>query len=281
MHRHCGTNTMSTHDQNSTSHKQSNKRAQLDHLLLDADFFDKPKPRALIFKFGPIAQLYLIRLYAALSRATNAEISLDAALGVAWELRIEEQATAIINFCLEQEMLIKTQSGLLSSKRVADDQERLYQTREKWRGKQERIRGVSPETYQVTPRVTPRVTLPKSVNTDLLNTEDLNTEDLKENSQPPETEVLTLPNDLDTPKVRAALKLYCAKYLEKFKTPFDQILLDAALMNYNGPDELARDLAGSVGWKKIRDCSNYQNQNNGPPKKETNFDRNMKILQES
>jgi len=180
---------MSTQIKNSTSEQQIKKRAQLDHLLLDADFFDKPKPRALIFKFGPISQLFLIRIYATLSRATNAEISLDTALGIAWELRIEEQAKSIIDFCIDQEMLLISSTGLITATRVIQDQERLYQTREKWKDRQGKSRVVVTRDTTVTPPETlivstdlSRVTLSKSVNTEILNTEDLNNK--KENSQP-------------------------------------------------------------------------------------------------
>lgn len=143
-------------------------RVQLKHLLIDVDFFDKPKARALLHKFGPIAQLYLVRLYAALARATKATISIDAALGVAWELRIEKEALEILEYCIKEEMLERS-SDHISNSRVASDQEALHKKQERWRKSKEK--NVVSESI---PRGTSEEGARKSENTELLNTEDLN-----------------------------------------------------------------------------------------------------------
>jgi hypothetical protein len=164
----------------STTPHPKRKRDQLSHLLIDVDFLDKPKVKALLHRFGPLAQFYLIKIYMALSRATDAEMSIDAAKGLAWEIRLEDEADAILECLLEQEMLHSPRAGIISSERVAKDQEALAESRERWRAKKgaaasppsprlpRRFPGDSPETPPPIPRK-------------CVKSEDLNNEDLKTN----------------------------------------------------------------------------------------------------
>lgn len=248
-------------------------RAQLDHVLLDVDFFDKPKARALLFKFGPLAQLYLIKLYAALSRATNAIISQDAALGIAWELRIESGALEILDFCISEEMLERVEGGI-SSARVAEDQEKLANARERWR----KSKGVHEDSTE-----NPRGTgVEGARKCELLNTEDLNTEDLKSKKETVSFENVVIPDTFDRVATVEAVTRW-AEYVEsRFKKRFYDTHFQALLARYaTKPGELVPDIHHSISsdWANIRSAPK-----DDPPKsfqRKTNFERNMEILGKS
>lgn len=257
---------MSTSPQNNIPTQQSKKRVQLKHALFDINFFAKETIAELGEDKGELAQLYLIKILMMMSGATDAEISRSAALSLRGSLS-KEAAIDILDYCTDpiRSILYITRPGFLSNSRVEADQESIAAKQDKWRTEKRKARDTL-RTFDGHSTDKARK-VSETVNTELLNTEDLNTEVNKENCRPPETEVLTLPDDLETPKVRAALKLYSTKYQEKFKVPFDQILLEATAMRYSGrPDDFANDLAGSVGWKNVRDCSHFNAQPRGDPK---------------
>jgi hypothetical protein len=239
-------------------------RAQLDHLLLDVDYFDKPKVKAAIFKFGPIAALLLIRVDCLLSRATNALIPRDAARGAAYELRIDSDlADKILDFAISTEML-QGDSENLTSARVAEDQEKLFRTREKWREKNEKKKSNSGVPIESTNGNTP---IP--VNTEQLNTEDL--KDLKKDSQPFEEidpDRIMLPPQLNTPEFRSALKPWVLK-CRKNGRPLDQITFEAQIHPFvNEPKRLIKALIFSTGLSQcfnlIEAKSAFTNERNQP-----------------
>lgn len=207
-------------------------RAQLDHLLLDADFFDKPKAKALLHRFGPVAQLFLVRLYLSLSRATNAEISKDAALGIAWEVRLEGQAEEILAYLVQEGMLQITEGGDFTAQRVVEDQEKLAEARAKWRAK----KGPTYELPQGTSLTSQGIPLgkpppsqgkpPESVKSEDLNTEDL---DLKK--------TVTLPNPLQWSAEELATLERWRAYQATRGNDLDQIQLEAifSAWNYDRP----------------------------------------------
>ena len=74
--------------------------AQLDYALIDVDFFDKPKVKGLIFKFGNDGALFLLRSILLLSRSTNGECVIDALYGLGYEMRIEiDEVDKILAYC--------------------------------------------------------------------------------------------------------------------------------------------------------------------------------------
>ncbi len=187
------------------------KRDQLDYVQFDVDFFDKPKIQAVMYLGGCEAVCFLIRLYMALGRSTNAEMSKRQALGVAYSLRIEDElANKIITHCIAEGMLLGSgeENGLdeiISAKRIAEDQENIAQKREIWREKENKRKkreSISKDSLE-------------SLNTEDLNTEDLNTLEKKggqgEEKQFEWIDSLPIPKNLDETRTKKALKAW-AKY---------------------------------------------------------------------
>lgn len=159
--------------EDNTSKKEC-KSVQLKHLLLDVDFFDKPKIKALTFRFGKSAGLWLIQTYLQMSRATNGLVDNDLLLGLAAELGIAD-GTELVSYCLQKGLINKKADGF-SNVRVDEDQEALAERQENWRN-QKRSRKDSLENPSGILQESPR-----SVNvqtTEDLNIEDLNIEDLE------------------------------------------------------------------------------------------------------
>lgn len=151
-------------------------RAKLKHLLIDVDFLNNPKVRALA-KFGKISQLCLIDLYLSMSRATDARIDPDCVYAIISEYGLSQE---FIDYCIAKGLIIK-EGGFFTNSRVIEDQERLGVTQDKWREKNGKKR-VTPELPQSKERVTP-----DSLNvqgSEVLNTEELNI-DIKNKSQIP------------------------------------------------------------------------------------------------
>jgi hypothetical protein len=231
-------------------------RAQLDHLLIDVDFLDKPKVKALLHRFGPLAQFYLIKIYMALSRATDAEMSIDAAKGLAWEIRLENQADAILEYLLEQEMLHSPRAGFISSERVVKDQEALAESREKWRAKKggavsppspripRRFPGDSPETPPPIP--------PESVKSEDLNNEDLKTKE--DTPAKPPVSAAALGWQADELEV---LQRWC-EYRRRKRLQLDEIQLEALVAQW------AHDRRGFIRSANYAITNGHRNLNPQP-----------------
>lgn len=119
-------------------HTQKPGRAQLKHLLLDVNFKDKPKVIELEAVHSPLARLLYIDIQATMSAATNARISKRVPLVLGARIGLSpEQVNTIIEYCIQNEMLIE-EDEQLTSKRVIEDQEKLYKDQERWRQNREK-----------------------------------------------------------------------------------------------------------------------------------------------
>lgn len=157
-----------------TDNNSKPARVQLDHLLLDVDFFSKPTILAFQFKFGDLAVLSLVKVLCSISRATNANIDPD----VAYALGLSKEA---LEYCIEKKILV-TERGLISNTRAIEDQEKLCRAQESWK----KSKGRHKDSNSIPNGI--HVEIHRSLNTEILNTEDLN-KDL-ENSRPiPQPEI--------------------------------------------------------------------------------------------
>lgn len=161
------------------------KKAQLSHALIDVDLCDKPKIKSLTYKFGPLAQLYLIRLIMMMSRATDALIDDDAALCVAQELGMTN-GFDVLDYLVANE-LIQRVNGKLTQIRVIQDQQKLQKQRDEWRDRQARIREMSRNKNE---DVTRDIPVTGGRIRELLNTEVLNTESSSKEIAKPERNLL-------------------------------------------------------------------------------------------
>lgn len=164
------------------------KRAQLKHLLLDVNFKDKPKVIELEAIHSPLARLLYIDIQATMSAATDGKISKKVPLVLGSRIGLSpDQVNSIIDFCLQTEMLIE-EDGLLTSKRVIEDQEKLYKEQERWRQNREKHK----TRTDITISYARAEHVPEARKSEILNTEDLNI-DLKKNSAPePEPKYLQI-----------------------------------------------------------------------------------------
>lgn len=157
------------------------KRVQLDHLLLDRDFFRKPKILLFMSRFGPSATIWLTDLLGVLSGATNAEIETEVAYctSVMFGVKNPEQ---VMEYLLQHKILISSRPGYISNIRVIKDQEACALKRDKWKTAKRQQRGqVEDKERTLLGQVSGHGSGP--LNTEILNTEDLNI-DLKKNGHP-------------------------------------------------------------------------------------------------
>lgn len=152
------------------------KRAQLDHALIDVDFFHKPTIKALRRRYKLAGLVAYQEILFQISRATDAEIEADTALASAEEFEIIE-SEEFLAYCLYQNLLSRSANGKITQVRVAEDQERLAKNRDDYRRRQGKHRDTCVTDTEKTRDTTQNKRV--SVNTEDLNTEDLNTEDLK------------------------------------------------------------------------------------------------------
>lgn len=120
-------------------------RAQLKHVLLDVDFFDKPTIRALGFRHSQISVLLFIRWMMLMSRATNGLVTRDAMASVAREvLQNVGTATAtfesVMKYCVDTEMIYEEKEGYFTNERVVKDQESCAVKRESSNERQKKFR---------------------------------------------------------------------------------------------------------------------------------------------
>lgn len=104
------------------------ERAQLDHLLLDVDFFHKPTIVGFRRKFGYAAVAWLIETYCQMSRATDAIVTEDVLLATAEDMRLENGAE-IVAYCLDFGLITQV-DDFYTNYRVIADQEKLAKRRE-------------------------------------------------------------------------------------------------------------------------------------------------------
>jgi hypothetical protein len=107
-------------------------------MLIDVGFKDKPKVLELQAEFGPLARLLFLDIMAAMSAATNAEVTIAVIRMLGDRIGISAQLSeAIVSWCLMQDMLAEA-NGRITNIRVIEDQESYFQTLSK--SKQEAIR---------------------------------------------------------------------------------------------------------------------------------------------
>lgn len=148
------------------------ERAQLDHLLLDVDFFHKPTIVGFRRKFGYAAVAWLIETYCQMSRATDAIVTEDVLLATAEDMRLENGAE-IVAYCLDFGLITQVDE-FYTNYRVIADQEKLAKRRESDRNR----KGFRADSVRKCAGI-PAVPV---TDTDT-GSEDL---DLKNNGQPPE-----------------------------------------------------------------------------------------------
>lgn len=254
--------------ENNTQSQTFKPRAQLDHILLDADFFENPKILDLEIEHGDLAVLLLVKLLAAMSRATNGEISLNTAIAIGKRTALDREAVAaIINYCIERGILQPGAKESITNVRVIQDQEALAETRRKWREKHQGPKvvpqvfpGESPESTQGNTR--------NSVNVhrcEILNTEDLNNN--KKTVTPKIFEVPEpLPGEFASGPPHEALLRWLKYRAESKNKPLDPIQCEALLIRYIGrAEDFIKQVnrAVSSGWLNLQEGAESSA---GPPK---------------
>lgn len=201
------------------------KRVQLSHVLIDVDFFDKPKIIALGEKLGQPAIHLLIRIYAAMSKATDAEIDVSCIEYLARIIGFKD-LTDFLDYCLERGILCEgSHPSMLTNVRVIEDQEKLAKNREESRLRQEKMRDK---------RVTNA--LPTRLPDTVTDTEDLNNK---------EKEIAKQLSTI-TPEAWNAVKRWAA-HRKKLCLSFDSMAAEALQMQYAGrSDALIRDINASI-----------------------------------
>lgn len=257
------------------------KRVQLDHLLLDVDFFHKPTVKEFRLEFGYAAACWLIELYCLMSRATEGCISRRLAVGTADDMRLEN-GNAMIDYCLANGLL-HLEDDQLTNSRVIKDQEQCAKKRARWR----KAKSKDEESSEDSARNVAR-NKRDSVNTEDLNTEDLNI-DIKKNSQPE----LIFPNSWGS-VTQAAFAEWQA-YRKEIKKPLKNRSYQAQINQFANDPRLFCDLVARAirkGWQGLNEDIPLENdekhasRNNGPPPKhrqsnaEQTIDAVMEVLRE-
>lgn len=176
-------------------------RVQLDHVLIDVDFLDKPKVVALMARYGHVSALFLIQVMATLSKATNAEMDVYAAYGLGAKFFIPlDQAKTIVDHCVKEEML-SLNGELLTQRRVAEDQEKCAVARarkaENQRLYRERQRLLLEDNNVIDNAIHEESASPVTDTDTVTDTEDLNKNSLPKTI----TEICARPENLTKPEI--------------------------------------------------------------------------------
>lgn len=212
-------------------------RAQLDHMLIDVDFFSNPKICALHRRFADAGILALLQIYGAMSRATNATIDEDALMYIVDTARGVEDCKNFIPYCLERGLIVQEGSGY-SNSRVIADQERLYVQQEKWRDRKRKQRGIPLDV----PLDNKGDSYGKS---EEVKIEDLKTEDLRKKSAPQ----LTLPGAFNTPDIQKLVDSWQSR-LGLHRRTLDQIGLEALIIRFQNPEKFKAALVYTLSLSK-------------------------------
>jgi len=211
-------------------------RVQLKHLLLDVDFFDKPKVRALAYKHTQLAVLLYIRWQLLMSRATDALVTRDSLASVAHEV-LDGLGTAVatfesvLDYCLKTGMIVQVGPDSFSSERVIKDQETYAIKRAEGAERQKKYRARKEDVSNAL-----LTRLPVTV-TDIVS------EDLKKGSS------LEIPESFDYPDVRQALAMWTSN-LRKHKRNIDQIQIEALCARFGTPKKLVDAIRYSCSLSK-------------------------------
>lgn len=121
-------------------------RAQLKHVLLDVDFFDKPTIRALGYAHTQLSVLLFIRWMMLMSRATDGLVTRDSLASIAREVLHGVGASVasfetVLDYCLAEGMIHEESPGRFTNKRVIKDQESCAVKRQSASERQKKHRG--------------------------------------------------------------------------------------------------------------------------------------------
>lgn len=253
------------------------KRVQLKHILLDVDFFEKPKVLALEYKHTAIAVLVYVKWLTLMSRATNGVVSRESLFGIAKEYfrnlgTLVATPESVLKTCIDTGMIVELDGGY-SNERVLKDQEACALKRSESSERQKKYRERAQHTSNaLQTRLPVTETVTDTVDDPVLD--------------PKETVTLPDSPEYQKPEVVAALAAWQAYAKKRLRRDFGQIEADALLSCYNTrlPD-MVRDITGSIrsGWRNICDCSRLAsngtaNHNHTTQKRESNFERNLRIM---
>lgn len=146
-------------------------RVQLDYLLIDVDFFDKPTVRALVYKHGQLSGLLYVRWLMLMSRASNALVTRDSLFSVGQEvLGDTDTCESVLSYCLQSGMIHQVGDGCFTNDRVIKDQESCAVKR---KGSAQRQKKYRESALRVSNALVTR--LPDTAPVTVTVTEDLNT----------------------------------------------------------------------------------------------------------
>jgi len=223
------------------------KRVQLDHVLLDFNFPEKDKLIQLEETLGASACWHFTCLLCAMTHATDGEISPVYAKRICKNHgATDEQAQALLTFCIQRDMIFSV-NGMLSNSRVVQDQEACAEKREHNAERQRAHRAVTVMSQlpnnditkgsQESVGVTPATATATDTETDL-------------NSS------LKIPKKLSSLSAEAIAAIETwAKHRKKLKLSFDEMAADALQASYSGrSNDLISDINWSIqnDWKTIR-----------------------------
>lgn len=274
-----------------------NKRATLKHALIDVDICDKPKIKSLIYNHGQLGIWYLVRLIMSLSRSTDAQIEIDAAMQIAHEIGLGDKSKAVLDYLIVNDHVTacKMPDGKegITQNRVIEDQEKLGEKQHKWKENKKKQRcptGQLEDSYVDSTRLSEQ-----------LNTEDLNTEsisiinDLKGNPPDDVTRSSTVQNK--PPKQKFGEHVYLTQTeIDNYQNKFGTEFLDRCCEKLNAwieQDPTAKRVkngknAGATfrAWVFNAVAEEQMRATRSPPQKapyekETNFERNLRIIREA
>ncbi len=164
------------------------KRDQLDYVQLDIDFLNKPKIKALGFKFGALAQLLVISALLDMGGATNGEIDDDAFNALASIYGFDPQKSIeILNYLLETKILFRADSKKITNSRIIEAQQEVADKRRKWReakGYTEESSETQDQTKEIPKTIIPdSEEIPNGILKDSKDHKDLNTKVLNINKK--------------------------------------------------------------------------------------------------
>ena len=249
------TTKYNTPAENSTDIHQP-ESVELDKLLLDCDFFQKPEIASLQYKWNSSGLLLYMQALCDLAKSRNAEIDKDCIRSRSMALGFDEQAAdEFIEYCIERGLLSQgSKPYLITNKKVLNDQQNVARKRTEWR-KEKRQQRETPRT--IAGQSPDNVRSPvECQNTERENTEDLKNEFLSEGGT---GETLSFPPHIP-PKVCDALNRWAAYMLKRHKRVFDQMAVESTLMEYMTRLD---DLVENINYS-IRSCK-WVSINQKPP----------------
>lgn len=187
---------------------------QLKHLLIDVDFFDKPKIKALNYDYKQNGVSFFIAILCDMAKGTNSEVSDSCIRAIGEKFSFDKEATdEFIKYLIIHNMVHRCANPLyLANRRVLKDQASMASKQEKWRTNKglhrDRVRtnrGQSEDMSRTNRGHVKSETNRGHVNTEYMNIESMNSESMKnENlkSEPLKTESLKVKDwkDEDLPE---------------------------------------------------------------------------------